>query len=371
MAARTIPSAPYPLKDVPFAKELIETARYIVAEGRGILAADESTGTIGKRFAGINVENNYENRTTYRHALFTCPGELEKSIGGVICFEETLKAEKSGESLVSHLQKRGIKIGIKVDKGVRPLAGTAGETVTQGIDGLLERCQEYYKLGARFAKWRAVVKVDVHNGAPTENGINQNAYTLARYASICQQAGLVPIVEPEVLVLDGDQSIDTNARITQEVISACYRELIRQNVLLEGTLLKPNMVLAGKACPDQPDTATVARYTLRVLQNTVPPAVPGIVFLSGGMSEEQATVNLNALNLVDGPKPWALTFSFGRALQASALKAWMGNDANIPALQETLLFRAQANQQAALGQYKGDAASADAKASLYIENYKY
>ncbi len=241
--------------------------------------------------------------------------------------------------------------------------------MTQGIDGLLERCQKYYAAGCRFAKWRAVIKIGA--GAPTQNAIQQNAYTLARYASISQQAGLVPIVEPEVLVLDGAHDLQTSAKITQEVISACYRELIIQNVLLEGTLLKPNMVLAGKACPVQPTTAEIAAATVRVLQNTVPPAVPGITFLSGGMSEEEASVALDALNRVPGPKPWKLTFSYGRALQASCLKAWQGKHENVAALQKELLHRAKANRDAALGKYQGGDKAAAGGESLYVANYKY
>ena len=214
--------------------------------------------------------------------------------------------------------------------------------------------------------------IKIGDGAPTYNAIQQNAYTLARYASISQQAGLVPIVEPEVLVLDGDHDIRVSAKVTQDVISACYRELIVQNVILEGTLLKPNMVLAGKKCPNQPTVEEVAQHTVRVLQNTVPPAVPGITFLSGGMSEEEATNTLNALNRVEGPKPWKLTFSYGRALQASCLKAWQGKKENVGALQKELLVRAKANREAALGKYGGDASSGKgASESLHVENYKY
>ena len=258
----------------------------------------------------------------------------------------------------------------QTDKGTRELAGTNGETVTQGIDGLLERCQKYYEQGCRFAKWRAVIKIGP--GAPTDNAIQQNAYTLARYASISQQAGLVPIVEPETLVLDGDHDINVSAKVTQDAISACYRELIRQNVLLEGTLLKPNMVLAGKGCANQPTIDEIAHVTMRVLRNTVPPAVAGITFLSGGMSEEQATLHLNAINRVPGPKPWKVTFSYGRALQASCLKAWSGKKENVGALQKELLQRAKANRDAANGAYGGDAPKGAAgDDSLYVENYKY
>jgi len=362
---------PYPLSSVPKAAELIKNARAIVADGKGILAADESTGTIGKRFANISVENNLENRIAYREALFTAPKELSEYIGGTILYEETLESKGSdGRRLVEGLVDKGIILGIKTDKGVRELAGTNGETVTQGIDGMLERCQKYYEAGCRFCKWRAVIKIGA--GAPTQNAIQQNAYTLARYASISQQAGLVPIVEPETLVLDGDHDINISAKITQEVISAVYRELIVQNVLLEGTLLKPNMVLAGRKCAEQPSVDQVAELTMRVLRNTVPPAVAGITFLSGGMSEEEATQHLNAINRVPGPRPWAVTFSYGRALQASCLKAWSGKKENVDALHKELLQRAKANRDAALGKYGGDApAGAAGSESLYVENYKY
>merc|ERR1711991_492235 len=362
---------PYPLSSVPKAAELIKNARAIVADGKGILAADESTGTIGKRFANISVENNLENRIAYREALFTAPKELSEYIGGTILYEETLESKGSdGRRLVEGLVDKGIILGIKTDKGVRELAGTNGETVTQGIDGMLERCQKYYEAGCRFCKWRAVIKIGA--GAPTQNAIQQNAYTLARYASISQQAGLVPIVEPETLVLDGDHDINISAKITQEVISAVYRELIVQNVLLEGTLLKPNMVLAGRKCAEQPSVDQVAELAMRVLRNTVPPAVAGITFLSGGMSEEEATQHLNAINRVPGPRPWAVTFSYGRALQASCLKAWSGKKENVDALHKELLQRAKANRDAALGKYGGDAPIGAAGAeSLYVENYKY
>jgi len=363
---------PYPLSSVPHAKELIETARAIVANGKGILAADESTGTIESRFQKIGVVNTLENRIAYREALFSAPKEVTQYLGGAILYEETLDSKGSnGKPLSELLNERGIIVGIKVDKGVKPLAGTNGETVTQGIDGLLERCQKYYSQGARFAKWRAVIKIG--EGAPTLNSIQQNASTLARYASICQQAGLVPIVEPEVLVLDGAHSIYVSAKVTQDVISAVYRELIVQNVLLEGTLLKPNMVLAGKECPTQPSVEEVAHLTVRVLQNTVPPAVPGIVFLSGGMSEVEASVALNALNLVQGPKPWKLSFSYGRALQQSCLKAWVGKIENVPALHEQLLIRAKANHEAAQGKLTGVQGASDSGASdsLYQKNYVY
>lgn len=342
-----------------------------MAAGKGILAADESTGTIAKRFEQIGVENTLQNRIAYREALFTAGPELAEYIGGVILYEETLESKGSdGRLLVEALKERNIILGIKTDKGTRELAGTNGETVTQGIDGLLERCQKYYAAGCRFAKWRAVIKIGP--GAPTANAIQQNAYTLARYASISQEAGLVPIVEPECLVLDGDHDINVSARVTQDVISACYRELIVQNVLLEGTLLKPNMVLAGKKCPNQPSVEQIAAVTMRVLQNTVPPAVAGITFLSGGMSEEEATQHLNAINRAPGPRPWKVTFSYGRALQASCLKAWSGKPENVPALQKELLQRAKANRDAALGKYGGDAPQGAAgNDSLYVANYKY
>ncbi|QCE00843.1 fructose-bisphosphate aldolase, cytoplasmic isozyme [Vigna unguiculata] len=348
--------------------ELIANAAYIGTPGKGILAADESTGTIGKRLASINVENVESNRRTLRELLFTAPGALQY-LSGVILFEETLyQSTASGKPFVELLKEAGVLPGIKVDKGTVELAGTDGETTTQGLDGLGQRCAKYYEAGARFAKWRAVLKIGPNE--PSELSIHENAYGLARYAVICQENGLVPIVEPEILV-DGPHDINKCAAVTERVLAACYKALNDHHVLLEGTLLKPNMVTPGsKSAKVTPEV--VAEHTVRALQRTVPAAVPAVVFLSGGQSEEEATLNLNAINQVKGKKPWTLSFSFGRALQQSTLKAWGGKDENVKKAQEALLVRAKANSEATLGTYKGDSALGEgASESLHVENYKY
>jgi fructose-bisphosphate aldolase class I len=260
---------------------------------------------------------------------------------------------------------------LKVDKGIKPLHGTNGECVTQGMDDLDVRCAKYYAQGARFAKWRAVLHIkDTTFGTPSKVAIDENAQTLARYASICQSQGLVPIVEPEVL-MDGDFSIEVAAYVTEKVIAACYKALSDHHVMLEGTLLKPNMVRSGSDAAVQASAAEIGLATVRVLQHTVPPAVPGITFLSGGMSEEEASLALNAINQAPGPKPWALTFSYGRALQQSCLKAWMGEDSNVGAAQTALMVRAQANSLAALGQYQGGAGGEGANTSTFVKGYVY
>ena len=355
-----------------FTAELIATARAIAAPGKGILAADESTGTIGKRFAGINVENTRENRKAYRHLLFTTEG-LNEYISGCITFEETLfEKDDAGKGYAEILQEAGIIPGIKVDKGVRVLANTDGETVTQGMDDLGKRCAAYYAAGARFAKWRAVLHIK-DSGAPTQLAIDANAYTLARYASICQENGLVPIVEPEVL-MDGTHSIERSAEGTQKVLAACFKALADHHVILEGCLLKPNMVRSGSSCVQKAGPADIARCTVRVLQNTVPPALPGITFLSGGMAEEQATVALDCINKFGdkSKKPWSLTFSYGRALQQSVLAAWKGEVANIGAAQEQLMIRARANSEAQRGVYAGSGKEgAAASTSLQVDGYVY
>jgi fructose-bisphosphate aldolase class I len=354
-----------------FAAELIQTAKAIGAPGKGILAADESTGTIGSRFSSIGVENVEENRRKYRELLFTTPA-LEECISGVILYEETLNQKDSkGTNFADLLRSRGIIVGIKVDKGVQPLPGTPGETVTQGIDGLGARCAEYYAKGARFAKWRAVLHIkDTIGATPSALAIQENAETLARYASICQQNGLVPIVEPEVL-MDGDFSVEVAAAMSERVLAACYKSLSDHHVMLEGTLLKPNMVRSGAEAKVQATAAEIGLATVRVLQHTVPCAVPGVTFLSGGMSEEDATAALNAINNAPGPRPWALTFSYGRALQQSCLKAWLGKDENVAAAQEALIFRARANSQAARGTYAGGAAGGAGSESLHVKGYVY
>ncbi|WJX84766.1 Fructose-bisphosphate aldolase 6, cytosolic, variant 2 [Trifolium repens] len=336
--------------------------------GKGILAADESTGTIGKRLASISVENVETNRRALRELLFTTPGAFD-CLSGVILFEETLyQKTAAGKTFVELLKEGGVLPGIKVDKGTVELAGTNGETTTQGLDGLGQRCQKYYEAGARFAKWRAVIKIGPNE--PSELAIHENAYGLARYAVICQENGLVPIVEPEILV-DGSHDINKCAEVTERVLAACYKALNDHHVLLEGTLLKPNMVTPGS---DSPKVApeVIAEYTIKALQRTVPAAVPAVVFLSGGQSEEQATLNLNAMNKFKGKKPRALSFSFGRALQQSTLKAWAGKDENIKKAQDAFISRCKANSQATLGTYKGDSTLGEgASESLHVKDYKY
>jgi fructose-bisphosphate aldolase class I len=358
-----------------FAAELIATARAIASPGKGILAADESTGTIGKRFAAIDVENIQENRMKYRKFLFETEG-LSEYISGVIMYEETLfDAAPDGKPLVEICQENGMIPGIKVDMGKVPLPGTDGETVTQGLTNLGDRCAKYYAKGARFAKWRAVLKIS-DSGCPSQLSIQQNAETLARYAAICQANGLVPIVEPEVL-MDGSHSLAVCAAKTQAVQAMVMKKLHDHNILWEGMLLKPNMCVHGAECATPSSDAECATATVRVLQRTLPAACPGVHFLSGGMSEVEATSRINFMNKLElGARPWSLSFSFGRALQKSCLAVWQGKDENIPAAQEALLFRAKQNSLANLGQYKGedgasDIAAAAASASMYVKNYSY
>ena len=327
---------------------LQDTAQALVADGKGILAADESSPTIKKRFDSIQVDSTEENRRDYRHLLFTTPG-ANRHISGAILFDETIRqAAADGTALVTILQDAGIIPGIKVDKGAKPLAGHPGEKVTEGLDGLRERCAEYAGLGARFAKWRAVYQIT--DDLPSRACIAANAHALARYAAICQETGLVPIVEPEVL-MDGGHTIDRCDEVTEEVLRAVYAELAVQGVNLEGSLLKPNMVLSGTECPEQADVEEVARRTVRCLRRTVPAAVPGIVFLSGGQSDEVATLHLNAMNRLPDARPWKLSFSYGRALQAAPLKAWAGKAENLAPAQAAFLERAKANGAAAQGAY--------------------
>lgn len=350
-------------------KELKATAEAIVAPGKGILAADESTSTMGKRLQGIGVENTEENRRQYRQLLFTCNEQMNSAISGVILFHETLYQQAdNGTPFVKILENRGIIPGIKVDKGVVPLMGTDDESTTQGLDDLTKRCVQYRKDGCRFAKWRCVLKI--RQNCPSPLSILENANVLARYAVCCQQAGIVPIVEPEVLP-DGDHDLDRTQKVTEQVLAAVYKALNDHHVYLEGTLLKPNMVTPGQSCTKKYTPADVARATVTTLQRTVPAAVPGIVFLSGGQSEEEASVNLDAINKYPGKKPWALTFSYGRALQASALKAWAGKPGNVKHGQEEFLKRAKACSEAALGKYGGGVTGAAASEILFIKNHEY
>ncbi len=327
---------------------LSQTAQALVADGRGILAADESSPTIKKRFDSIGVESNEENRRVYRDMLFSTP-EVGRYISGVILFDETLRQSGAdGTPLVKLIEIGGMIPGIKVDKGAKDLAGFPGEKVTEGLDGLRDRCNEYAGLGARFAKWRAVYTIG--KDIPSAACMMVNAHGLARYAAISQEAGLVPIVEPEVL-MDGHHTIDDCEAVTEEALRIVFAELSVQEIELEGMLLKPNMVMSGKDCPEQAGVEEVAKRTLRCLKRSVPAAVPGIVFLSGGQSDEVATLHLNAMNkLVENP-PWKLSFSFGRALQAAPLKTWGGQAENLPAAQEVLFARAKANSEATLGTY--------------------
>jgi fructose-bisphosphate aldolase, class I len=328
-------------------EDLHATAKALVAEGKGILAADESDGTIKKRFDSIGVESTEENRRAYRDLLFTTDG-VEEFISGVILFDETIRQSSSdGTPFPKLLESKGIIPGIKVDKGAKPLALTDGETVTEGLDGLRERLEEYRSLGARFAKWRATYSIA--DDKPSEYCIWTNAHALARYAALCQEAGLVPIVEPEVL-MDGTHTIEGAYHVTSRVLGAVYTELFDQRLDVEGTLLKPNMVLSGYDAADRADPDEVAEWTLRCFYKHVPAAVPGIVFLSGGQSDEDATIHLNAMNK-RGPHPWQLSFSYGRALQAPALKAWLGKEENVEAAQRAYYHRAKMNSAARTGMY--------------------
>jgi fructose-bisphosphate aldolase class I len=326
-------------------QELQEIARAIVAEGKGILAADESDGTIKKRFDSIGVESTEENRRAYRDLLFTTEG-VEEYISGVILFDETIRQKSAdGTPFPRLLESKGIIPGIKVDKGAKPLALAEDETITEGLDGLRDRLAEYRELGARFTKWRAVISIG--KGIPSEYCIWTNAHALARYAALSQEAGLVPIVEPEVL-MDGDHTLERSFEVTSRTLHAVFTELRDQRVQPEGILLKPNMVLSGYECPDQASDEEVAEETLRCFRRHVPAAVPGIVFLSGGQSDEQATARLSTMNAL-GPHPWQLSFSYGRALQAPALKAWGGED--VEAAQRAYYHRAKMNSAARTGMY--------------------
>jgi fructose-bisphosphate aldolase class I len=331
-------------------QQLQNTAQAIVVDGKGILAADESGGTIKKRFDSIGVESNEEARRAYRDLLFTTEG-AEDYIGGVILFDETLRQSSAdGTPFPKLLESKGIVPGIKVDTGAKPLALAEGETVTEGLDGLRERLNEYRELGARFAKWRAVITIG--KDIPSEYCIWTNAHALARYAALCQEANIVPIVEPEVL-MDGDHTIERSFEVTSRTLHAVFTELRDQRVQPEGILLKPNMVLPGYECPQQASDEEIARETVRCFRRHVPAAVPGVVFLSGGQSEEEATSRLNAMNEI-GPHPWKLSFSYGRALQAAALKAWGGKEENVEAAQRAYYHRAKMNSAAQTGTYAPD-----------------
>jgi len=331
--------------------DIQDIAQAMVAKGKGILAADESTPTCTKRFESINVESTAENRNAYRDMLFTADG-IENHISGVILFDETIRQSTVNGSIPfpEYLSSLGIIPGIKVDKGAKQLANSDDEKITEGLDGLRDRLKEYYELGARFSKWRAVITIG--EDIPTAYCISANAHALARYAALCQEQGLVPIVEPEIL-MNGDHTIEESYQLTTETLYTVFYELAAQGVELEGMVLKPNMVLSGYDCSEQASVKEVAEMTVDCFFNTVPAAVPGIAFLSGGQSDELATAHLNAMNQIDGT-PWNLTFSYGRALQAPALKAWSGRAENIPTAQEAMMKRAIFNGLATKGEYSSD-----------------
>lgn len=334
-----------------FADKLEKTARAMVAKGKGILAIDESHPTIEKRFKAINVESSEETRRAYRDLLITAPGSAEY-ISGMILFDETMRQSASnGTPFPQALIDQGIMPGIKVDKGAKDLAAHPGEKVTEGLDGLRDRLAEYSKLGAKFAKWRAVITIGA--GIPSSGCIEANAHALARYASLCQEAGIVPMVEPEVL-MDADNSIETCYEVTERTLKAVFTELRRQRTVIEHTILKVNMVVSGKLCPVQAGVEEVADKTVACLRATVPVELPGIVFLSGGQSPSQASAHLNAMNAKYPDLPWPLSFSYGRALQEPCLKAWAGKQENLEKAQQALLHREKLNSLACLGKYSAD-----------------
>jgi fructose-bisphosphate aldolase class I len=327
-------------------KLMTETARAMVAAGKGLLAADESAGTCKKRFDSVAVECNEENRRVYRELLFTTP-KISDYVSGVILFDETLRQKtQDGTAMPEYLRKNGIIPGIKVDAGAHDMALHSGEKVTEGLDKLAERMQEYFKLGARFAKWRAVITIG--DGIPTRACLQANAHALARYSAICQEASIVPIVEPEVL-LDGTHTAERSESVHLDTLETLFHELYRQDVSLEHVILKASMVVSGKENAKQAPVPEVAERTLRVLKRTVPAALPGVVFLSGGQTDENATAHLDAMNRMGAP--WPLTFSYSRALQAVALKAWRGQAGNVAAAQKAFHHRARMNSLAAKGQW--------------------
>lgn len=348
-----------------YADELVKTAKTIASPGRGILAMDESNATCGKRLASIGLENTEANRQAYRTLLVTVPG-LGNYVSGAILFEETLyQSTTDGKKMVDVLVEQKIVPGIKVDKGLVPLAGSNDESWCQGLDGLASRTAAYYQQGARFAKWRTVVSIP--NG-PSALAVKEAAWGLARYAAISQDNGLVPIVEPEIL-LDGEHGIERTFEVAQKVWAEVFYYMAENNVMFEGILLKPSMVTPGAECKDRATPDQVAEYTLKLLQRRIPPAVPGIMFLSGGQSEVEATQNLNAMN--QSTNPWHVSFSYARALQNTCLKTWGGRPENVQAAQEALLIRAKANSLAQLGKYTGEGESDEAKKGMFVKNYAY
>jgi fructose-bisphosphate aldolase, class I len=338
---------------------IVEAARALTAPGKGILAADESHGTIGKRFAGVGVENTPENRRRYRQLLFLTPG-FGETIAGVILFDETIRQRADdGTPFPEVLARLGVIPGIKVDAGAKPLAGAPGERVTEGLDGLRERLAEYKSLGARFAKWRAVIEIG--EGRPSLHCLAVNAHALARYAALCQEADILPIVEPEVL-MDGDHTIEQCAAATEAALDRLFRSLPEHRVDIEGALVKPNMVLPGARCPRQAGVEEVAQATVRTLRRSVPAAVPGVVFLSGGQTPERATAHLSAMNAMSAPRPWTLSFSFARALQAPALDVWRGAASQVQAAQDAFAHRLRLVRAAREGRYTAEMERAGAGA---------
>ncbi|CAL4115976.1 unnamed protein product [Meganyctiphanes norvegica] len=352
-------------------KELTGIANALIAPGKGILAIDEPPGTLGLRFAAVGAENTEDNRRKYRQLLFTTSPQLGKMISGVILFHNTVyqKAD-DGTPFVELITGQGIIPGIKVDKAFVPLMGSEGENTAQGLDDLAQRCAQYKKSGCHFAKWRSALKIGTNT--PSYQAIIENANVLARYASICQMNGLVPIVEPDVL-MDGEHDLERCQKVTETVLAFTYKALQDHHVFLEGTLLKTNMVTPGKSCTILVTPEEIAAATVTALSRTVPAAVPGVVFLSGGQSEEEATVNLNAINRCTAArKPWALSFSYGRALQASCRKAWAGKEENVQRAQVELLQRAAANSLASRGRYDpGSVAGAAKNMDLFVKNLQY
>ena len=333
--------------------DLNAVAKAMVAPGKGLLAADESSNTIKKRFDAIGVESTQDSRRDYREMLFRTTDAMTNAISGVILYDETIwQGAKDSTPLVKLIEQSGAIPGIKVDEGTQILPGTHNETITIGLDRLAERLLKYYDQGARFAKWRAVIDIDPSKGIPSHAAIYANAHALARYAALCQAAQIVPIVEPEVL-MDGAHDIDTCVKVTEWMLKETFQQLYSQNVALEGIILKPNMAISGKKSPTQARVAEVAEKTIKLLKNCVPPAVPGIAFLSGGQSDEEATAHLDAMNKIGG-LPWPLTFSYGRALQSAPQKAWSGKAENIAAGQAAFAHRARMNSLASKGQWSAD-----------------
>ena len=329
-------------------KSLEDIAQKMVADGKGILAADESTGTIKKRFDTIALESTEDSRRDYREMLFRSDEAMQSAISGVILYDETIRQKAAdGTTLVSLIEQAGSIPGIKVDTGAKDMAGHPNEKVTEGLDGLRERLEEYFELGARFAKWRAVINIG--DGIPSRGCISANTHALARYAALCQENGIVPIVEPEV-IMDGSHTAETCYEVTSSVLTALYAQLDEQNVYLEGSILKPNMIVSGTECPTQASVQQVAEMTLDCFNKCVPQAVPGIIFLSGGQADELATAHLDAINKM-GPLSWKISFSYGRALQAAPLKTWSGKPENISAAQAAFTHRASMNKLAALGEW--------------------